>query len=674
MTLFRLQCLRRPIPLWTGSRSYPLIILAIVLFFVYHIVSMPVYTWGSATHGLGYVVSHSVREVTTPRPLGADIGTPVSFQTGRSFTVTLTEDGILYRWGVPFGLLPSRVSLDFLVKKFSACTRTGDTILVEEGSGLVHTLIGDTCRPFVHHGKLVFARDAVAVARDHWIIIEQESGDIVEIGQGRMLSPSSTLLLRDSDTLFSCDSNIFAAEHRETGHVRFWSRSMDPMKVSVKRKRTLTSSEWNSVECEFLLSRMNSFCIVGDDGFCTSNGMLIRFSLFRGSASVLFGCTVPCIQRGEEIEISSVSACNSGIYILTRGGDCFFLKAVQDEIYLDFEPFLSQAEWIVSSKHHTVASVKVFLYVMGERTTSLQQACACAIMKSMVTIENVVDLVKVLVERPVIDCPYLVDYALSFLQMNRALVTSVNTVKMRKLGKFEALKIVFDEHEKTGERFSTLLARVRHVEERIHELRDSSSSNSESEEEEELLSLSSDEGPALTTSEVKSVERTPILTPVIALLAKESNEEQMRSFDIDDFIPLADSENFPKPGMSFRTKRVKKWTKKSLGNTPPQAPWLSPTLVPSSPPLDSVMAEEESVSGRSGKAHVSRWFRAESSRSASVKELMLQEQEEREAREAIRLVEEYERALAAHHRAQERDTGKRRYNRSSLHSKRGGKY
>jgi hypothetical protein len=245
---------------------------------------------------------------------------------------------------------------------------------------------------------------------------------------------------------------------------------------------------------------------------------------------------------------------------------------------------------------------------------------------------------------------------------------------MRKLGKFEALKIVFDEHEKTGERFSTLLARVRHVEERIHELSDSSSSNSESEEEEELLSLSSDEGPALTTSEVKSVERTPILTPVIALLAKESNEEQMRSFDIDDFIPLADSENFPKPGMSFRTKRVKKWTKKSLGNTPPQAPWLSPTLVPSSPPLDSVMAEEESVSGRSGKAHVSRWFRAESSRSASVKELMLQEQEEREAREAIRLVEEYERALAAHHRAQERDTGKRRYNRSSLHSKRGGKY
>ena len=630
---------------------------------------MSVYTWGSSAHGggLGFISSHSVNEINIPRNVNLGKSKIERCFTGRGFTVALTCDGCIYRWGSQYSLLPEKVELDFPVGSFSACYESGDLLFIKRGTNEVYTSANrGTVRPLIHNGRLLYAREVSSLRKWHCLIVDKDTGKLMELTRGHLkeyLSPSAMASVADSFDIFADGNSGFCCAHqRGTGHLRVWSQSLSPAKVCIQRSnRNTRETDWQRSDHQFYLKDVKSVCFSGINGYAVSHGELVRFDISGcDERSTLFGTAISCRMNGALTELLSVSIYSTNLLILTAQGDCYCLDAGFDADSIELSehvPILSQATGVWSSSHHVAAVVQVFPYIdtVPDEGPSLQRACSKTIMRSMVTVENVVDLLHVFLSRPVIDMPYLLLFAVSFYKLNRPLIACLRSASVKELDAWEQFRVALEEHDMHGGSFVDILMRVRC---RLGEscCEDVSCFTETSSVGDDSVTYPSDEisvvdVPSSNSTQIPSSSSfaTPILTPVIALHSDQLSESGL--FGSDDFLPLSDAAT---QGMgkecphSFDNKRVRKWKKKPLDQSLQQAPWVSPQLMPSSPPLSKVMSDEASMSVSRSLPSGSRWFTPDRPQGYSVGDLIRQEQEEREAMEAVRLVEEYERAVAAH--------------------------
>ena len=367
------------------------------------------------------------------------------------------------------------------------------------------------------------------------------------------------------------------------------------------------------------------------------------------------------------LQVSSVSAGGrSGISVLTLEGDVYHLSPEED--FQVGEPILSQVSMLSVSKNHFLAVAKVFAFVHPASTgVSLQKACSATIVKKMVTIENVCDLLLILIRRPVIDLKYLLDFAYSFFRINKLIIRRVAPEGFRALQSSRQFKDVMASDTVI---MSEALESVRlkfgqdWVESDIGSL-----GIVEEPKKTTIPKKAAPPKPSVVTPVVPIITPSPAMTPVIAMTVHSEDPCLPSPFHLDDFVPLSEATSSrPACGAStsFVQKKVKNWTRKKLDLSPPQAPWIQCESVPSSPPLNEVMANEL-VECVPLKCRESRWFPADRVKPTSLPDLMRQQQEETEIQEAIRLVEEFERSQLKENENKRRF---KQYNNQRRHGKR----
>ena len=605
------------------------------------------YTWGDPTFGaLGYIPAHSVKKVDVPRRVS--VPDSVAIIAEKTSTTVLTVTGEVFRWGNQVGLHPVKVNTSILIDKI-----VGSVFLIERGSGRVHGIdkTGSVDPVFVH-GKYIYAADAAMTPTGGLMYIEKDSGRLVELGKEKSLSPAGHVQLGCVGRIFSSPSGVYAAQHSVTSEVRVWTRSLDPLRVLVK-SASVSTKEWESATSEFFLKNFDSISlpVSGDVGYAVVDGLLVRFDI-GASHAVVPGHVVMLYYLGEQVRFKAVAQTATAVHGVSVQGDCFLVPACGD--LLD-TPVLSQVVSIAASSHHVVGTVKILpLPSLGVSMMSLQRICAKSVMESFVTVENVVDLVSVLSDRAVVDVPVLLNLAYKFFRLNRGLVLALCAAKVRALDAIFGYSDATAEYDRGICEFSDCLIRTRLF-------KDSGSSQATP----VCVKASSPKprrrvkAPLVVSSQPSSNVPTPTMTPVICMrIEPEANFES--PFSLDDFIPLSEAAVARNPASPpIRTIRVSKWTKTRIDRSPPQAPWMSPAnTVTKSQKLAQVMDLEPRSRNNLGGS--SRWYIDQPSAACSVAELMTREREEREAIEAVRLVEEYERALALHEAAQATN---KKYNR-----------
>ena len=633
-----------------------------------------VYSWGSAAHGggLGYIVSHSVNEVLVPRRVSLSASPKLKISqivTGKTFSIILAVDGEVFVWGIGFGLLPSKVDIGFKVSLLAACQVSGECLLVEQDTHMLyHWEAGlNSPIPVLRQARIVKASSVAVAGPSHWLVVEKSTNSFLEISKSKRLTPGSTELVARSCRVHAYSlSGFCCAEDSLTGEVRVWSvKEGIPRKVLVRRtNEDLSNQEWESAANEFFLKNVKVIC----PGYAVVGEELIQFNTVpaKPDSLVLTGRVV------KGVKASSVALDRTGVFILTPACDLFrvpFEEISEGVCDLgNFQPVLSQVETIESSPHHTVAVVKIFPHrdpsdLTRSEIMSLQRACALSVMRSQVTVESIADLLESLLCRPVVDYPHLVDMSFSFFRMNRSLVRCVSYGAFDRLEKSLQFRETQNEYEENpSRRFSEILVNVRAsngyvwVEDDIMRFETSSV---------EVVGTTrckpttvSPKPRPVTQEPIMHAPVSPLKTPVITMHVFEEETSEVPALDLGEFVPLADATNCAaraNPHSGFQNRKVRKWTRKSLENSHPQAPWFTPEHIhPSSPPLESVIASEVRGVGRRS----SRWFTNEPLAQASLAQLMVQEREEREVEEAIRLVEQYEMACALSQQASDKSKSK----------------
>ena len=642
--------------------------------------SSVVYSWGSAVHGgLGYVVSHCVNHVSIPRrvPLcDVDFHTAQLF-CGRNFSAALTSAGTLYVWGSEFGLLPNRTDIDgIVVSNFSACFNTGFFVLIEKTTHCVYSWrIGQGPCALLFGGRLLCGEEVGVVGPDHFLVLEKESGGrLIEFRQGR-----PTVLVKEDCSRIWADSKTGFRVAKISNSIKIWSNPDSteyPKAIIVRASRPpLMTSLWERDNRRDVgLSRIDSISFgPNGEGFIVSGEDLIRFTTqSKRDEGVIRARTVSLNLFKEQVRITSVSASKDRLLVLTLSGDVYAIPYEQlEQEFVDLDildgPVLSQVMELSSSINHAVAIAKIVPFLPSRihddlNAVSLMRDCSLTIMKKLVTVENVVDLVVLLLQRPVVDLSNLLDFAYSFFRTNRLLIQCIAPAAIEILES----SVQFKEVEKmmtTSTGFANCLRMVRQQYGDDWVERDP----------QPIVSPKPVGRPRVvqTSASYEPVVPTPTMTPVISLQVHSEDPFLPSPLDLDDFLPLSESthvqaNDFPTP--TLLQKKVKKWNRRKLDFSPPQAPWVNVDAQQSSPPLLDVMTAE--VTGARSKIVIdSRWFIPDSTRATKLAELMIQEREEQEVQEAIRLVEEYERSQRmtnGHSReAQKYSRSKRRDNRSA---------
>ena len=634
---------------------------------------MSVYTWGSTVHaGLGYLVAHSVKTVDLPRK----VALPSSIQSifaGKTFTVCVCRDGKLVRWGNQFGLLPTTVPTTVTADKAAFCYETGDGLVTERESGMVHEVSADgEVTPLLISGRVVYATDIAAAEPDHWLLVEKGSGALVEVGRPS-LSPARLLkTVTPARRVFASSAGVYASESAETGELRIWT-NMDglPRRVVVNRPRS--SSMWESSASDFVLTNVVELVLplVGSApvayALINDGEWIVRIPITtEGSALKGHIVDLQCVSP----QFVSISQNRDGFLAVSVDGD---LLSVPHDAMVAVEPtrLLSQVCTVSVSCDHIAALVRIHdlpstppdptLGVPG-----LQSICTRVIMTSIVTIDNIVSLLQCLLDRPVVDLPDLLDSCWGFFRLNVRLLRHLSRDAVSALG--DRNDVTPAQQCMSADPVITFSDALLQARQRIGP---------------PPLVPDSDETtlppiPPPTRARPHRPKHLPSSEPQVSLpLLRESRSESLPSqietpviaievdgdasiFGTDDFIALSESTSQrstvrPKLGKVKSTK----WTKRPVDDSPSVAPWISPLLAPSSPPMASVLVEEEAVVrrreerlGSRSTSSSSRWYvGSDRAEYVSVADVVRREMEEREALEAVRLVEQYERALAAHEAA-----------------------
>jgi hypothetical protein len=641
-----------------------------------------VYSWGSAAHGggLGYIVSHSVNEVVVPRPVlsGLDVHSVV---TGKTFSALLTTDGEIYVWGVGFGLLPLKTKIPFIISQMAVCYTSGEFILIEKDSDMVYSwIVEDKAQsPVLQQGRIIKATGVSVAGPGHFLIAEKSTNSFIEISTSKTdrLTPACAEILASTARVFADSvSGLCAAEDAMTGEIRVWNaKERIPRKILVRRTKN-GGKEWESAGTEFFLKNPRKIC----NGFAVIGEELVRFETrpTKSDSLVLNGRVIAISLKGEPVRLVDVAVNSKSFFILTVAGDLYQIDlwTMQGEILLEHEqPVLSQVERLESSKHHTVAVVRIFTPrdppdLSRSELISLKRACALSVMRYKVTVENICEFIESLLCRPMVDFSHFIDLAFSFYRLNRALIRCVNQSGYNTLQKSSQFTQTQLEYERNpGMRFSELLKFVRAergpdwIEDDI--LRFETEGNEICEARVEIETRKSKSAPTSpkpprTNPSTLTPTVAPLRTPVITLHVFEEESSVVPHLDLEEFVPLTDATNCPnkvRSQSSFQKRKVRKWTRKSIENTHAEAPWFTPETVPSSPPLQSVMETEVSISGPKS----SRWYMNEPRQRTALSQLMEQEREEREIAEAVRLVEQYEIACALSQQANDSRSKQKAY-------------
>jgi hypothetical protein len=127
-------------------------------------------------------------------------------------------------------------------------------------------------------------------------------------------------------------------------------------------------------------------------------------------------------------------------------------------------------------------------------------------------------------------------------------------------------------------------------------------------------------------------------------------------FNLDDFAPLSDKENFRRASStSLLDKKVSKWTKHKINKSPPLAPWMHAQISPAPgtqiSPIAQLLSDRthQSIPQSRARTRASRWYTGCAPPPESLTEIIKSEKEKNEEIEAIRLVEEYERFQSRRH-------------------------
>lgn len=628
------------------------------------------YTWGSALDSaLGYVVSHSVKWVDTPKRV-PELKSLSSTVAGRTFTIALSGEGKLIRWGNQFGIVPTEVeSGNVRFDKMASCHESGQTLLIEKVSGTVYICETDNLVPLLHAGRLLYARDIAVGGPHHFFIVERAPGELIEIPQATWLSQASLKSLGRCTAVFT-GSTVAAAVCAATGDVRIFGPSLvKPKRIIVSKHKAGDPDSWQSGSTEFTLRYPTamSLPVTSDCGtgyaLVDEGETVVRFNL-DSVGSVVTGT----VMGPPGIKFLAVSQTRDHVTLVSVAGDLFEIPHTEIIDFSSVIPKLSQVISVSSSVNHSAALVRIvnppFPFCPNE-LPRLQLLCTQALMKS-VTPENVVPVLTQLLDRAVVDFPDLLNASWAFYRLNCSLIRSVVAGHVLRIfrTRSDVSRIIERDDRETPFSEQVIEAHLVNVPESPPE-----EPIMESVKRKPYRKKSSVSFPKLdnvmmmsstTSTAVSSGAASPAMTPVIAMQLLEGGDSL---FQLDDFVPL---NGFSEPLPKLRTplKKVSKWKKQSIAS-PPVAPWLSPPstsscVEPQSPPLASVLLEEmksaqkqAEVIGRKIGRIDSRWY-VNRSVEESVADIMRREQEEREAQEAIRLVDEYERALAEHNRSPRR--------------------
>ena len=628
------------------------------------------YTWGSAVHSaLGYVVSHNIKWVDTPKRV-PELKSPSSTVAGRTFTQALSGEGKLIRWGNQFGIKPVEVdSGNVRFDEIASCHETGQTLLIEKVSETVYICDADSLVPLLHAGRLLHARDIAVAGPHHFFIVERATGELIEIPQAIWLSHASLKSLGRCTAVFA-GSTVAAAVCAETGDVRIFGPALDkPKRIIVSRRKAGDPDSWRSGSTEFTLRYPTAMSLpfAPDSGagyaLVDEGETVVRFNI-DSVGSVVTGTVI----GPPGIKFVAVSQTRDHVTLVSVAGDLFEIPHTQIVDLSTATPKLSQVISVSSSVYHSAALVRIVnppFRVGPNELPRLKMMCTQALMKSVTPENVVVPVLTQLLERAVVDVPDLLNACWDFYRLNSSLIRCVVAADVLRIfqTRSDVSRILDRDDRDTPFSEQVIEAHLVNVPESPPEEPIMGSVEGKSYRKKSSVYSTKVDNVMMsstTSTAVSSRAASPAMTPVIAMQLLEGGDSL---FQFDDFVPL-NGVSEPLPKQKTALKKVFKWKKQSI-RSPPEAPWLSPPstsscVEPQSPPLASVLAEElasaqkqAEVIGRKVGRIDSRWY-VNRSVEESIADIMRREQEEREAQEAIRLVEEYERALAEHNRSMHR--------------------
>ena len=633
---------------------------------------MSVYAHGSASHcALGYLVSHQTTHVAVPKRVAGVSGKVIKIECGKTFTVCLTEQGFIYRWGKDFGLVPQKLATDINFSNLHACPFSGEIIAIQKTTNLVFTMhvSGELNKLTSLNGKALHAV-SVASSKNAWIVVQAESFSILEIPRNTQqifvpsLSPSSHILLSPAERVWSAPSGFLVSQHAESGEVLVWRTLLvSPAKIFIRNCDI--GGEWESASCEFSLKHIDAIALPLIGGGCIGYALcrdktcIVSFNLDRSERSII-GETVTF---SEPVEWRSIAWDADGLLAVDSHGVLYLIphdRVKGFSIQLsNCTVILTQVEAIASSGHHVSSLVNILPHNVQSTQTSelsLQNLCTESVMRGSVTVENVSNLLDLLLDRAVIDLPFLLDCTLSFFLRNRGLISIIAPDAIQRVETRHDFKCLQHFHHGADKISSTLLGLRQEDPECIPT----------TEEPETLHSVFSPKvttklrkspkplSPACSTAS-GSVDPSPVIssvsTPVVSVILSEKEIES--AFNLDDFAPIADKENFRRASSSsLLDKKVSKWTKHKINMSTPLAPWMHAQIPPAPAtqisPISQLLSDQlhERLSQSRARTLTSRWYTGSRSPPESLPEIIRSEKEKNEEIEAIRLVEEYERYQA----------------------------